>query len=174
MTAFIPWAARRVFGLVNRGIGLLSTLATIALFVVPSFVGAVPRWWALAPLAVYVIVALLHEEYKRVSSPCLNAKVEEETEVTPRGHTHHQNFLRIENCGPITVEHVTCEMPDHARAWQLHTDSMEYPLPALESGESTRLLLLTFVGSPAQVRATLRGEVNGEPYERTKLLSLFG
>jgi hypothetical protein len=171
MRRFATWAARRLFGVINSGVGLASTLITIALFVVPSFLGAVSRWWALVPLVVYVIGALLYDEYKRVSSPCLNATMEEEVEVGMRGQPRRQNFIRIENCGPIPIENVACDLSE--KSWKLLTDSMVYPIPVIEPNESTRLMLVTSMGSSIHAYATLRGEIDGKPYERKKLLSLF-
>jgi hypothetical protein len=42
--AFASWAVRRLFGLISRGVGLVSTLATVVLFVIPSYVDDVSRW----------------------------------------------------------------------------------------------------------------------------------
>ena len=134
-----------------------------------------PAVWELVPLGAYVVIALLHEEYKRVSSPCLNARVEkEERKWGSREHISCDYYIRIDNCGPVTLERVSCELPE--RTWELHTNGMQYPIPALEPGDSTRLMMFVAMGSPAQARATLRGQVgqvDGKSYERPKLLSPF-
>jgi hypothetical protein len=168
--AFASWAVRRLFGLISRGVGLVSTLATVVLFVIPAYVDDVSRWWALVPLTAYVIVALLHVEYERVSGPCLNAKVEVETEPYSPGAPRHQYFIRIENCGPIPVEDVACELPEQT-GWDLHETER---IPVIDPGDSIRMIVFTSIGRDAQVSAALRGSVGDKPYERSKLLSMLG
>lgn len=91
-----------------------------------------------------------------------------------REHISYDYYIRIDNCGPVTLERVSCELPE--RTWELHTNGMQY-LPALEPGDSMRLMMFVAMGSPAQARATsLRGQVgqvDGKSYECPKLLSLF-
>jgi phosphate/sulfate permease len=158
----------RLLALVSHGVGLVSTLATVALFVLPSFASGVARWWALAPLLAFIIGALLKDEYDRISAPCLTAElVREEND----SGNYRYTFLEIRNCGPVTVEGVECELPSDARGWDLHTNGLEYPVSELEPDARTRFLLIMSMGRSAQARVTLRGFVDGKPYERTRLLN---
>jgi hypothetical protein len=63
---------------------------------------------------------------------------EERTWGVRHEHLTHDYYIRIENCGPLTVEDVSCELP--GKTWKLHTNGMEYPIPAIEPGDSTRLM----------------------------------
>jgi hypothetical protein len=112
-----------------------------------------------------VIIVLLNEEYRRVTGPCLNARMEKEERTRGVRHEHltHDYYIRIENCGPLTVEDVSCELP--GKTWKLHTNGMD-PIPAIEPGDSTRLMVFVAMGSALQVRVTLRRQAGEASYER--------
>ena len=168
---FATWATKRLLALITHGVGLVSTLVTVALFVLPSFASGVPRWWALAPLMAFIIGALLKDEYDRVNAPCLTAELVRE-QIGSRDY--RQTFLEIRNCGLVTIERVECQLSSATQGWDLLTDALEYPVSELEPGARVRFLLVISMGCSAQARVTLRGAVDGRPYERTRLLGVYG
>jgi hypothetical protein len=100
MAPFPKWAAQRLFRLVRSGVGLVSTLATVALFVTPAFASWLSRWWALLPITAYLVYALLHDEYERLKQPCLTAQV-----LPPKEEGKLGSYSHLEP-GSVTV--ATC------------------------------------------------------------------
>lgn len=157
-------------GLVGQGVGLLSTLATVVLFVIPSFSENVSRWWALLPLSAYIIFALLWNEYERVSSPCLTA------EVVHREDRRSQwdiTYFVVRNCGPVRVEQVEWEFFDTA-GWDILTHSIQYPVTKLEPDEKVSVQLVVNMGASSEAKIVLRGVADGTPFEQDRRLTLYG
>jgi hypothetical protein len=154
--------------LVGQGVGLLSTLATVVLFVIPSFSENVPRWWALLPLSAYIIFALLWNEYERVSSPCLSARV-----IRRQDQRHGITYLVIHNCGPVRVEQIEWDLID-AVGWELMMGDLEYPVSKLEPGEEESVYLVTVMGASSHAKILLRGIAEATPFKQDRRLTLYG
>ena len=147
MASFPKWAAQRLFRLVRSGVGLVSTLATVALFVTPAFASWLSRWWALFPITAYLVYALLHDEYERLKQPCLTAQVRPPKEEGKLGSYSH---LEIRNCGNMPIYQVEWELSDDK--WQVLTDTIEYPVGELEPGNSKFIPLSPRAGLAALAR----------------------
>jgi uncharacterized membrane protein len=79
----------------------------------------------------------------------------------------------VANTGNVELRNVRWELPEEAR-WDLALVS-DYPIPLLRPGEHARFPLLIGMGVAAAANITLQAEDDqGEPYERSQLVSIFG
>jgi hypothetical protein len=164
----LRWTGARLLGLTARGVEVWSiAAAVVALLVLPEFVSGLPRLWALLLLASYIIYALLRDEYRRVSAPCLTAQVYRFEDQRPA-----RTFLEIHNCGSVTVEQVELEFPAEAN-WGIYPLG-EYPISRLEPDERISVIVVITMTSDSQTRLTLKGIADGTPYQREKLVSSLG
>ncbi len=83
--------------------------------------------------------------------------------------------MDIENTGEVPVEQVEVDMPSEAFNWQLLTDGLaSYPIPVLEPGDRQAAHVAVTMGPHASIEVTLRGLVDGDPYERRRTVSVIG
>jgi hypothetical protein len=169
VSEFLLWAARRLIGLASNGIGITSTLVSVALFVVPSFAPGWSRWYAVAPIAVYVVAALLWDEYVRNRGACLTAAL-----VSKKEEKWKRNWLEIQNCGAVVVRDVDWDLMGEPRGWTLDDEGIRHPLPELEAGEKINLPVYLDMGCDTQVTVRLRGVAGGRDYQRDKLVTVYG
>jgi hypothetical protein len=92
----------------------------------------------------------------------------------PRGNGY---TLQITNIGEIPVENIECVIPEEVPNWHLQTEALPtYPLTKLNPGDSVPVpFIVTMAGPGSQVtvEATLKGSVDGEPYERRMFISVL-
>jgi hypothetical protein len=83
--------------------------------------------------------------------------------------------MDIENTGEVPVEQVEVDMPSEAFNWHLLTDGLaNYPIPVLEPGDTQTAYVSVTMGPHASIEVTLRGLVEGQPYERRRTVSVIG
>jgi hypothetical protein len=167
--AFFFWAARRLVVLVSHGLGITSTIASLVLLVVPTFSPGWSRWWAIAPVLGYVVVALLWEDYQRAMGGRLTAVLVEE-----KDDKYTRSFLEISNCGSVGLRAVEWELLGEPRGWSLLDEGIQRPLPELQPDEKLRLPLVLSMGSDAQATLRLRGVGEAGEYQRDKLVTVYG
>ena len=82
--------------------------------------------------------------------------------------------FEIENDGPVPVEQVEFELPDGVTNWTIITDGFaSYPIRLLEPGDSVRTVASVSMGGPVAIEILLKGLVDGQPYTRTRPISIF-
>jgi hypothetical protein len=167
--AFLLWAARRIGVLVRNGLGITSTIASLGLLVVPTFSPGWSRWWAVGPILVYVVGALLWDEYVRESRACLTATL---TSEKIDNWTRH--WLEIQNCGAGTVKDADWELLGQPPGWDIEDQGMARPHPELLAGEKFRLPVILSMGCDVQATVRLRGVAGGREYQRDKLVTTYG
>ena len=169
MASFLSWAVVRLWHLAAKGVGLVSLITTVALFVLPTYASGLPRWLAVVPIPAYIILTLLHDEYRRERGACLTAEIERDD----RDERFRRTRFVIRNCGPVAIEQVDWETPAEGSGWYLGDDQLERPWPVLDPGEKLSMpLSITIVGD-TQITVPLTGVVDGKPYRRDKRISVF-
>jgi hypothetical protein len=164
---FLFWASRRLAEIVWSAVGFAFAIASMALFFAPSFSPGWSRWWAVAPLGLYVVGALLWADYKGAKGGCLTAQL-----VAEKDDRFTREWLEIRNCGSVLVRDVTWELLGEPRGWDLLDEGLTPP--ELERDERLRIPVVTSMGCDPQATVRLHGTVRGREYQRDKLVSVFG
>jgi hypothetical protein len=103
------------------------------------------------------------------------APLEAQLDARIRKAGDHSYVMDIENTGEVPVEQVEVDMPSEAFNWHLLTDGLaNYPIPVLEPGDRQTAHVAVTMGPHASVEITLRGLVEGQPYERRRVVSVIG
>jgi hypothetical protein len=102
-----------------------------------------------------------------LAQPQLDARVRKTGKVS--------YVMDIENTGDVAVEQVEVDLPPEATNWQLLTDALaSYPIRVLEPGDAQAVPVAVSMGPHASIEVTVRGLVDGVPYERRRTVSVIG